>query len=159
MMKTTKLLKRFEKVSTLDPNTGEVNYYKYPTLKEGDYGYHKVWVPLLCDYALKTGNKQTQIMFYLMEHMNRENVVKSKQEDIANAVGATIKTARECLKELTNTSNGRIPFMVRIGESEYRINPDVIFTGSFKSRSALTSKFYAEVKKAQKTKGKKQCAL
>ena len=155
MKPTTKSLKRFHKIQTVDTNTGEVNQNTYGNLEEGDFGYHKVWISNLCDYVLKTGNKQTQIMFYLLEHMNRENVVKSKQEDIANAVGATTKTVRECLKELTNTTNGRIPFMVRIGESEYRINPDVLFTGSFKSRSKLTSKFYAEVKKAQKTKDKK----
>ena len=154
-MKTTKLLKRFEKVPTLDPNTGEVNYYNYPTLKEGDYGYHKVWVPLLCDYALKTGNKQTQIMFYLMEHMNRENVVKSKQEDIANAVGATIKTARECLKVLTYTAKDYIPFMVKIGVGEYRINPDVIYVGKYENRDIIRTKFYAEVKRALKVKNKK----
>ena len=33
--------------------------------------------------------------------MNKKNIVKKKQEEIAKDIGATIKTVRECLKELT----------------------------------------------------------
>jgi hypothetical protein len=54
--------------------------------------------------------------------------------------------------ELTIIDKNHIPFMVRIGESEYRINPDIIFTGSFKDREYICSKFYAELRKAQKDK-------
>ena len=45
--------------------------------------------------------------------------------------------------------------MVRIGESEYRINPDVIYTGKYENRGTVRTKFYAEVKRALKTRNKK----
>lgn len=80
MKPTTKTLKRYHKVQTVDTNTGEINQNTYGNLEEGDFGYHKVWISNLCDYVLKTGNKQTQIMFYLLEHMNRDNIVKRSKK-------------------------------------------------------------------------------
>ncbi len=155
MKQTTKLLKRYHKVQTVDTNTGEINQNPYGNLEEGDFGYHKVWISNLCDYVLKTGNKQTQIMFYLSVNMNRDNVVKKKQEEIAKDINATTKTVRECLKELTHYSKDHIPFMVKIGVGEYRINPDVIYTGKYENRDNIRTKFYSKVKKAKKPKDKK----
>ena len=150
MKPTTKTLKRYHKVQTVDTNTGEVNQNTYGNLEEGDFGYHKVWISNLCDYALKTGNKQTQIMFYLLEHMNRDNVVKKKQEEIAKDINATTKTVRVCLKELTYTTKDHIPFMVKIGVGEYRINPDVIYTGKYDNRIDIRNKFHNDIKKILK---------
>ena len=155
MPKTTKVLKRSKNLPIVDASTGEVNSYSYEIFEEGDFGYHKIWIPLFSNYVLKTGNKQTQVIFYLLKNMNKNNIVIKKQEEIAKDIGATTKTVRECLKELTIIDKNHIPFMVRIGESEYRINPDIIFTGSFKDREYICSKFYAELRKAQKQKDKK----
>ena len=155
MKPTTKTLKRYHKVQTVDTNTGEINQNTYGNLEEGDFGYHKVWISNLCDYVLKTGNKQTQIMFYLLEHMNRDNIVKKKQEEIAKDINATTKTVRECLKVLTYTTKDHIPFMVKFGVGEYRINPDVIYTGKYENRDTVRTKFYNEVKKVQKPREKK----
>lgn len=155
MKQTTKLLKRYHKVQTVDTATGEVKQNIYGNLENGDFGYHKVWVPNLCDYILKTSSKQTQIMFYLLDNMNRDNIVKKKQEEIAKEVHATVKTVRECVKQLTCASNGKIPFMVKIGTCEYRINPDVIYTGAYENRFEIRAKFYTELKKVQKPEDNK----
>ena len=45
--------------------------------------------------------------------------------------------------------------MVKIGVGEYRINPDVIYTGKYENRDTVRTKFYNEVKKVQKLREKK----
>ena len=146
---TFKILKRSEQVQTVDTHTGEVRQKSHSTLKMGDFGFCKIWLPNFEDHILKIGNKQTQVMFYLLNNMNRENVITKTQEEIAKEVGATPKTVRECMKALQTFYNDEPPFLVRIGLSCYRINPTVIYNGASKKRVEIMRQFAREMKKAK----------
>ena len=137
-------------MDTIDATTAEIIQYSHNQFKIGDFGYHKIWVSNFEPNILKTGNKQTQIIFYILNHMDRENIVYKTQEEIAQVVNATTKTVRECLKTLTAHTNDEPPFMVRIGQSKYRVNPDVIYIGACNKRSEVVERFEREVRKVRK---------
>ena len=82
--------------------------------------------------------------------MNRENVITKTQEEIAKEVCATTKTVRECMKTLQTFHNDEAPFLVRIGQSRYRINPDVIYNGASNKRVEIMKQFVRETTKAKR---------
>lgn len=147
---TLKIMKRSEQVQTVDSHTGEVTQETHSTLKMGDFGFCKIWLPNFEDHILKIGNKQTQVLFYLLNNMNRENVITKTQEEIAKEVCATTKTVRECMKTLQTFHNDEAPFLVRIGQSRYRINPDVIYNGASNKRVEIMKQFVRETTKAKR---------
>lgn len=81
--------------------------------------------------------------------MDRENIVINTHEEIAKEVNATTKTVRECMKALQAFSKDDPPFLVRIGQSRYRINPNVIYTGASDKRVNILRQFEREVRKTK----------
>ena len=95
-------------------------------------------------------------MFYLLFSMNKENIVEKTQKEIAEAIGSTFKTVNDCIKELSKATDDVTPFIVRIGTSKYRVNPDIIYIGACDKRSLKQHKFTCEYAKAIKEREEKE---
>ena len=121
-----------------------------------DCGYKKVWLYHMYEFVRATGNKQSQIMFYLAIKMNGENIICQTQAEIAEATECSERTVRDCIKSLSEPINTTTPFMVRIGVSKYRINPDMVYKGSCDKRTDIQTAFNRELEKwEERCKNKK----
>ena len=145
MNATKKYMPSKRKIQTVNQTTGEYTETSYSEINLRDFGYHKMWLSNIYDFVCKTGSKQSQIMFYLMISMNKENIVEETQAEIAEATGSTVKTVRECLKALSEPIGSIAPFIVRIDTSKYRVNPDMIYIGACDKRSKVQIDFYREL--------------
>lgn len=150
MKKTTKITNRCTTMSCVNTTTGEVIQSTETNLGLRDFGYHKTWLSNLADHVLKTGNKQTQIIFYILSSMDKENIFSKTQVEVAEDIGTNVKTVRECIKTLLAYSKDEPPFMVRIDRSKYRVNPDIIYSGTYEKRKDISNSFYRELRRSKK---------
>ena len=140
---TKKFMPQNEHTLLINTATGE---RKTPSTFR-DCGYKKVWLYHMYEFVRATGNKQSQIMFYLAIKMNSENIICQTQAEIAEATQCSVRTVRDCIKSLSEPIDTTTPFMVRIGLSKYRINPDMVYKGSCDKRTDIQNAFHRELAK------------
>ena len=79
-------------------------------------------------------------IFWIIDHLDRENQLIMTQRAIADATNMSTKTVNTTLKALCEAPEGSPAFLQRINSGAYRVNPEVIFKGSHSNRMGICYK-------------------
>ena len=136
-VKKTKIIGEQEYV---DHETGEVKKFQVIDIKENtDANFHKIWLSHILAAFDELGNQKLKVLTYLLENMNKENIVIGTQRVLADKINVSIQTLSITLKILRE---GDIITTPQSGV--IRFNPNVIFKGYNKTRLNVLYKYSAE---------------
>lgn len=133
--KPTLKKQKFVGTKTLvDPETGEAWASQINVLEDRDFNFHKVWLSHLVQSLDDISNQRLRLAFWIIDHLDRENKLVMTQRAISEKSGMGLATVTRTMRAL---QGGDVPFLQKINSGAYRVNPDVIFKGSFSNRIAV----------------------
>lgn len=133
--KPTLKKQKFVGTKTLvDPETGEAWASQINVLEDRDFNFHKVWLEHLVQALDDISNQRLRLAFWIIDHLDKENKLVMTQRAIAEKSGMGLATVTRTMRAL---QGGEVPFLQKINSGAYRVNPDVVFKGSFSNRIAV----------------------
>ena len=100
---------------------------------EQDFNFYKVWLLDLLGILDIVGNKKIKVINYLLEIMNpRDNSISITYKEVEKHTGVSYPIVVETFKILLESN-----FLVKVRQSFYMINPDIIVKGSTGKRINL----------------------
>lgn len=140
--KPTSKKQKFVGYKTLvDPETGEAYPMQMNVLETRDFNFHKVWLQHLVNSIDGISNQRLRLAFWIIDHLDAENKLTMTQRVISEQTGMSLQTVNRTLVSLRN---GNPPFLVKINSGAYRVNPDVIFKGSYQNRMGICFEYQEE---------------
>ena len=126
--------------SYINSQTGElVDFQVIDIREETDANFHKIWLSHILSAFDELGNQKLKVLTYLLENMNKENLIIGTQRALADKIGVSYQTLSLTLKILRE---GDIIAMPQSGV--IRFNPNVIFKGYHSRRMNILYKYSAE---------------
>lgn len=125
----------------IDPETGECYPMQVNVIQDRDFNFHKVWLQHLVNSLDNISNQKLKLAFWIIEHLDRENKLTITQREIAKKSGISLYTVTKTMKAL---QEGSMPFLIKINSGAYRVNPNVIFKGSYGNRMGILYEYQAE---------------
>ncbi len=122
--------------------TGEVReFLSVEKTVRKDVNFWKVFLPYLLDVLdYSVGGKRIKVVKYILENISPyDNSFNATLTEIKEGAGVGHNTANTTIKLLTESS-----FLVKIRQSNYRVNPKFIAKGSPDKRMNLMIKFDRE---------------
>ena len=133
-MDTSKKQKFVASRVVIDEATGERIPAQLTTIEDRDFNFHKVWLQHLVNSLDDIANQRLRLAFWIIDHLDSENKLVITQRRLAEESGMSINTVIRTMKAL---QAGEKPFLQKINSGAYRVNPDVIWIGSYGSRMAV----------------------
>lgn len=115
----------------VDPETGEAVPFQLVKLEDRDYNFHKLWLQNLVQSIDGIANQRLRLAFWIIDHLNKENQLVMTQRRIADETHMSMSTVIRTMKSL---QEGDPPFLQKINSGAYRVNPLVIWKGSYSNR-------------------------
>lgn len=140
-MQTTKKQKFVGYKTLIDPETGESYPMQMNILEERDFNFHKVWLQHLVNSLDGISNQRLRLAFWIIDHLDRENKLTMTQRAIAEQSGVSLDTVSRTIRAL---QEGSPAFLVKINSGAYRVNPDVIWKGSYSNRMGICYEYVQE---------------
>lgn len=125
----------------VDPATGEQYPMQMNVLEDRDFNFHKVWLQHLVNSLDGISNQRLRLAFWIIDHLDRENKLVMTQRAIAKSTKMSIQTVNKTLKAL---QEGEPAFLQKINSGAYRVNPDVIWKGSYSNRMGVCFEYKTE---------------
>lgn len=122
----------------VDPNTGETYPMQMNVIEDRDFNFTKVWMQNLIMSMDSIANQKLKLAFWIIENLNKENMIVMTQRKIAEQTGISLPTVSKTMKLLCEPEGDEsIPFLQKINSGAYRVNPDVMFKGSHNNRMGI----------------------
>ncbi|GJG92738.1 MULTISPECIES: replication/maintenance protein RepL [Bacillota] len=126
----------------IDPETGEEYPIQLNTIEDRDFNFHKVWLQNFIMSMDSIANQKLKLAFWIIENLNKENMLVMTQRKIAEKTGISLRTVSKTMKLLCEPEEeGILPFLQKINSGAYRVNPNVLFKGSYKNRMGICYEF------------------
>lgn len=136
----------------INPKTGELMDFQVIDIREEtDANFHKIWLSHILSAFDELGNQKLKVLTYLLENMNKENIIIGTQRALAEKIGVSYQTVSLTLKILRE---GDIIVMPQAGI--IRFNPNVIFKGYHNRRMNVLYKYSAERSAYEETPRQKE---
>lgn len=129
---TTKKTKVVGTQTYIDRNSGEIVDMDVITIEDRDFNFMKFFLVNLLNQIDEVGNKKTQVMFFIIDNLDKNNMLFMNQTEIAEETGIGRKTVNEAFKILENCN-----FIRKIRDGKYQINPDSVFKGGKENRKRV----------------------
>lgn len=142
-MRTTKKQK-FVGVKTLYDENGNAYPMQMNVIEDRDFNFHKVWLQHLVNSLDSISNQKLRLAFWIIDHLDSENKLVMTLRAISEKSGMSYQTVARTMKAL---QEGKPAFLVKINSGAYRVNPDVIWKGSYGSRMGICFEYIEEAKK------------
>ena len=113
----------------IDPTTNEIENFQVLSVEERDFNFHKIWLKHILETIDLIGNTKTKLAFWIIDHINYENVLVYTYKRIHEETKISIDTIRVTMKILLESG-----FLRRINQGAYKVNPDYIFKGNHANR-------------------------
>ena len=113
----------------INAETGELKEMQVVSVEERDCNFHKLWLRHIIDSLDLIGNQKTRLCFWIIEHLNRDNMLLYTYQNIANETGISLFTVKQTMKTLVECN-----FLKKRSAGCYIVNPDVIFKGGKSDR-------------------------
>ena len=126
---TTKKTKVVGTQTYIDKNSGEIVEMDVISIEEKDFNFMKFFLVNLLNQIDQVGNKKTQVMFYIIDKLDKNNMLFMTQTEIAEETGIGRKTVNEAFKILEECD-----FIKKIRDGKYQINPNSVFKGGIEKR-------------------------
>jgi len=149
---TVQKTKIIGKETYINSKTGElVDFQVIDIREETDANFHKIWLSHILSAFDELGNQKLKVLTYLLENMNKENIVIGTQRALADKIGVSRQTLSSTLNILRE---GDIIAMPQAGI--IRFNPNVIFKGYHNRRMNVLYKYSAERSAYEETPRQKE---
>lgn len=138
---TTKKQKFIGSKTLVDVETGQEYPVQLNVIEDRDFNFHKVWLQNLIMSMDSIANQKLKLAFWIIDNLNKENMLVMTQRKIAEKSGISLKTVSTTMKMLCEPKNENgeecIPFLQKINSGAYRVNPNVLFKGSHSNRMGV----------------------
>lgn len=118
----------------LDPSTNEVVPMQVIQVEDRDFNFHKVWLKNLIMSLDGISSQRLKLAFWILDHLDSENKLVMTQRAMAQKSGMSLDTVMKTMKAL---QSGNPAFLQKINSGAYRVNPNVIWKGSFDKRMGI----------------------
>lgn len=122
----------------INVSTGELEEMQVTTIEERDYNFTKIWMKNLILTMDIVGNQKTKFCFWLIDHLNRDNILIGTQRDMAEDCNVSLQTVSVTLKLLMDAN-----FLRKKQSGVYIVNPDVIYKGTHAARLNVLNQYNA----------------
>lgn len=139
----------------VDPESGEPYPMQLNVIEDRDFNFHKVWLQHLVNSLDGISNQRLRLAFWIIDNLDKENQLVMTQRAIAAGSGMSLNTVTRTMKAL---QEGDPPFLQKINSGAYRVNPDVIWKGSYSNRMGVIYK-YQEKTAERKAKEPQQLTI
>ena len=103
-------------------------------VEDRDFNFHKVWLKNLIMSLDGISNQRLKLAFWILDHLDSENKLVMTQRAMAQKSGMSLDTVMKTMKAL---QSGSPAFLQKINNGAYRVNPNVIWKGSFDKRMGI----------------------
>ncbi|MCU9810159.1 replication/maintenance protein RepL [Paraclostridium sp. AKS46] len=126
----------------IDPKTGEEYPIQLNAIEDRDFNFHKVWLQNFIMSMDSIANQKLKLAFWIIENLNKENMLVMTQRKIAEKTGISLRTVSKTIRLLCEPEEAGTPsFLQKINSGAYRVNPNVLFKGSYKNRMGICYEF------------------
>lgn len=94
-------------------------------VKDVDIGFEKLWIGHIMDAIDEVGNAKIRVLFWLLHHRDKNNLVHGTVTQIAEETGAGRATVGRLMSALRKANVIRLEY-----GGIWRLNPSVIFKGT-----------------------------
>lgn len=122
----------------VDPESGELYPMQLNVIEDRDFNFHKVWLQHLVNSLDGISNQRLRLAFWIIDNLDKENQLVMTQRAIAAGSGMSLNTVTRTMKAL---QEGDPPFLQKINSGAYRVNPNVIWKGSYSTRMGIIYKY------------------
>lgn len=129
MAVTRKKVKVVGTETYIKQDTGELREMQVIDIEERDANFHKLWLGHILNSIDLIGNQKTRLAFWILDHLDSNNLLPMTQRQIADKSGISYQTVSRTLQALIDSN-----FLQRINQGAYRVNPDVLFKGGKNAR-------------------------
>ena len=150
---TTKKVKIVGTEQYINATTGEVEEMNVISIEERDFNFHKLWLQNILNSIELIGNQKTKLAFWIIENLNRDNILIATYDEICKKTGISKDTVKKTMKILLENN-----FLQKIQHSVYRVNPDVIFKGKRQGRMKVLID-YKDTARLNELKAKKETEI
>lgn len=145
---TTKKQKFVGSKAFCDMETGEVIPMQMVQVEDRDFNFHKVWLQNLVMSLEGISNQRLKLAFWILEHLDKENKLVMTQRAIAEGSGMSLATVVRTMKAL---QEGKPAFLQKINSGAYRVNPQVVWKGSYSNRMGVCFSYGETSRKGKET--------
>lgn len=136
IQRTKKKVKIIGTQEYININTGEIEEMEVTTVEERDFNFTKVWMKNLILTLDIVGNQKTKFCFWLIDNLNRDNMLIGTQRDMAEECGVSLQTVSVTLKLLMD-----VDFLRKKQSGVYIINPNVLYKGTRSARLNVLNQY------------------
>lgn len=133
---TTKKVKYVGTEQYINARTGEIEEMQVTSIEDRDFNFSKVWMRNFITTLDIVGNQKTKLCFWIIDHVNKQNVLIGTMRGIANETGISLETVRKTMSILLDAD-----FLRRVQNGVYIINPDIVFKGSRTGRMSVLNQY------------------
>ena len=134
MNQTTRKRQKFIGATTVTLPGGEVIPAQVTQIEERDFNFHKIWLKNFLQSIDDIANQKLRLAFWIIDNLDSENKLVMTQRVIAEKSGMSLGTVIRTMRAL---QEGSPAFLQKINSGAYRVNPEVVWKGSYGSRMAV----------------------
>ena len=124
MATTRKKVKVVGTETYINQKTGELQEMQVIDIEERDANFHKLWLGHILQSIDLIGNQKTRLAFWILDHLDSNNLLPMTQRQIANKSGISYQTVSRTLQALIDSN-----FLQRINQGAYRVKSRCIIQG------------------------------
>lgn len=147
ILSTTKKQKFVGSKELVDSSTGEAIPVQLIQVEDRDFNFHKVWLQNLITSLDGISSQRLKLAFWILDNLDSENKLVMTQRAMAEKSGMSLNTVITTMKVL---QNGNPAFLQKINSGAYRINPNVIWKGSYNKRMGICFEYGDTMRENQK---------
>lgn len=138
---TSKKVKFVGTQSYINANTGEIIDMEVSQIEERDFNFSKVWMRNFIAALDIVGNKKTKLCYWIIENINKENMLIGTLRDISKRTNTSLETVRLTMDILLDAD-----FLRRKSQGVYIVNPNIVFKGGRGSRLNVLNQYNSNPK-------------
>lgn len=121
----------------INARTGEVQEMVVSEIEERDFNFSKVWMRNFIAALDIVGNKKTKVCYWIIDNINRENMLIGTLRQIADKTHTSLETVRITIDILMDAD-----FLRRKSQGIFILNPRTVFKGSRNNRLNVLNQYY-----------------
>lgn len=137
MSTTRKMVKVVGTETYIKQDTGELREMQVIDIEERDANFHKLWLGHILQSIDLIGNQKTRLAFWILDHLDSNNLLIMTQRQIADKTGIARGTITTTLKALIDSN-----FLIMRQAGVYQVNPDVLFKGGKNARMNVLLQYH-----------------
>jgi hypothetical protein len=136
-LQTSKKQKFIGYKTLVDPDTGETYPMQINVVEDRDFNFHKIWFQHFVNGVDGIANQKLRLAFWIIDNLNQVNELTMTQRAISEKSGISYETVNRTIKALCKKDKTGVAFLQKINGGAYRVNPEVIFKGSYSNRMGI----------------------